>query len=311
MSQATKSQAPRKNPWIQAGIAMAVLVTALFIAVLTAKGLRSLPAVQEFLVSYPGQAPLPEGAPIGLPAWLGWQHFLNAFFLVLIIRSGWMVRTTTRPRAYWTRKNEGPLRTKGKPNKISLELWLHLSLDALWVLNGLTFILLLFLSGQWKRVVPVNWDIVPNAISALLQYASLQWPHENGWVNYNALQMLAYCVTIFVAAPLAILTGARMSAAWPKSLTRINRLYPVEVARALHYPVMLYFVLFVIAHVTLVFATGALRNLNHMYAARDDGGWTGFWYFSGSLLMMIAACFLARTLFLRPIAALTGSVTRT
>ena len=103
------------------------------------------------------------------------------------------------------------------------------------------------------RIVPTSWDIVPNALSASLQYVSLQWPHENGWINYNALQQLAYFVIVFIAAPLAIVTGLRMSAAWPKDAARLNRAYPIELARAVHFPTMLFFVLFVIAHVTLVF----------------------------------------------------------
>lgn len=52
----------------------------------------------------------------------------------------------------------------------------------------------------------------------------------------------------------------------------------------MHFPVMVYFVLFIVVHVALVFATGALRNLNHMYASlgSTDGmryadNWTGFW----------------------------------
>jgi hypothetical protein len=57
-------------------------------------------------------------------------------------------------------------------------------------------------------------------------------------------------------------------------------------------------------------ATGALRNLNHMYASRDDGSWVGFWIFAASLAVMIAAWFLARPLFLRPVASLTGKVSR-
>ena len=47
-----------------------------------------------------------------------------------------------------------------------------------------------------------------------------------------------------------------------------------------------------------------------MYASRDDDGWLGFWFFAASLVVMIAAWLLARPLFLRPIASLTGSVTR-
>ncbi|WP_373427809.1 cytochrome b/b6 domain-containing protein [Arthrobacter sp. W4I7] len=282
----------------------------LFLVVLAAKWLRELPEVQEFLAAYPGETHLPEGAPVGLPAWLGWQHFLNAFFLLLIIRSGWQVRTNQRPAAYWTRNNQGLFRTKNPPKKISLDLWLHLSLDALWVLNGVVFGILLLATGQWMRIVPTSWDVLPNALSTAIQYASLDWPTENGWVNYNSLQVLAYFVTVFIAAPLSLITGIRMSGAWPTNAPRLNKAYPIELARAVHFPVMLYFVMFIIAHVTLVLATGALRNLNHMYASRDDGSWVGFWFFAASLVVMILAWILARPIILRPIAALTGKVGR-
>jgi hypothetical protein len=73
---------------------------------------------------------------------------------------------------------------------------------------------------------------------------------------------------------------------------------------------MLYFVFFIIVHVALVLATGALRNLNHMYGGNDDVNWIGFGIFALSVAAMVAAWFLARPLFLRPIASLMGSVTR-
>ena len=289
-----------------AWIVLAALV-ALLAVVLIAKGIRQLPAVQSFMTDYPGQSELPEVAPVGFPTWLSWQHFLNFFFIVLIIRSGWQVRTTTRPPAHWTRNNKGLIRTKGSPTKISLHLWFHLSLAALWVLNGIVFLILLFPTGQWMRIVPLKWDVFPNAISVAIQYASLNWPTENGWGNYNSLQLLA---TVFIAAPLAFITGVRMSGAWPKNAATLNRIYPIEVARAIHFPVMLYYVLFIIVHVTLVLATGALRNLNHMYGGSDAENWLGFWIFAASLVAMIAAWIAARPLLLRPVAALTGSVTR-
>nr|WP_246262939.1 cytochrome b/b6 domain-containing protein [Arthrobacter mobilis] len=300
---------PQNKP-VRMAVTIGIAVVTLVLLVLAAKWLRTLPAVEGFLAAYPGHSELPEDAPVGLPAWLGWQHFLNAFFILLIIRTGWLVRTTARPKAHWTRNNKGLIRTKNPPQKISLDLWFHLTLDALWVLNGAVFIVLLLATGQWMRIVPTSWDVVPNAVSAALQYASLDWPTENGWINYNALQVLAYFTTVFIAAPLALVTGLRMSPAWPKQAEKLNRIYPVEAARAVHFPVMLYFVLFVIVHVFLVFATGALRNLNHMYAARDDGGWAGFWLFAASAVVMAAAWFLARPLFLRPIASLMGKVSK-
>jgi|TARA_B110000967_G_C18882295_1_gene561807 thiosulfate reductase cytochrome b subunit len=275
-----------------------------------AQAVRGIPSVNSFMLTYPGHSDLPSDAPVGLPAWLGWQHFFNAFFLLLIIRTGWQVRTERRPVAYWTRKNSGPFRTKGAPQRMSLTLWLHLSLDFLWALNGIIFIVLLFVTGQWMRVIPLSWDVFPNAISVAIQYLSLNWPTDNGWVNYNSLQLLSYTTTIFIAAPLAIITGLRMSSIWPAEANRINTVFPLTIARAIHFPVMLWFVFFTIIHVTLVLATGALRNLNHMFASQDNTTWLGFWIFATSLVVMVAAWFVATPIVLRAIAAVTGKVSR-
>jgi thiosulfate reductase cytochrome b subunit len=305
--EATKTASRR---WLTLAWAIPAALVVLLLVVLAAKGIRELPAVQSFMRDYPGRSELPAGAPVGFPAWLGWQHFLNFFFIVLIIRAGWKVRTTGRPSARWTRNNSGLIRTKNPPLKISLDLWFHFSLGWLWIINGVLFYVLIFSTGQWTRIVPVHWDVFPHAVSVAIQYASLNWPVDNGWVNYNALQLLAYFVTVFVAAPLAILTGWRMSGAWPRNAATLNRIYPVQLARAIHLPVMIYFLLFIAVHVTLVLATGALRNLNHMYGGSDTESWTGFWVFAASLVVMIAAWVAARPLLLRPIASLTGSVTR-
>lgn len=295
--------------WQRLGI-VAILALGAAGLVIAARILVAFPSVQQFLVSYPGQIKLPDDAPVGFPAWLAWQHFLNAFFLVLMIKTGWQVRTQRRPPAYWTRDNTRFPKTKNPPRKISLTLWLHLSLDALWLVNGIASVILLFATGQWLRVVPTSFAVVPNALSAALQYASLHWPTEDGWNNYNSLQVLAYFVTIFVAAPLAAITGLRMSGAWPTTFPKLNRLYPVELARAIHFPVMVYFVLFVITHVTLVLATGAIRNLNHMYGGQDAVNWTGTIIFAVSLIVMAAAWMAAKPIVVTPIAKLFGKVGR-
>lgn len=278
--------------------------------VLLANVVRALPAVESFILRFPGESHLPAGTPEGIPPWVGVTHFLNMLLMLLVIRTGWQLRTGAKPDSYWTRNNTGPLRTKYPPTRISLTLWTHLSLDVLWVLNGVVFVVLLFVTGHWARVVPTSWDVIPNAVSVAIQYASFDWPTENGWVNYNALQLLAYFVTIFVTAPLAIITGVRMSPAWSPRFASLERLYPVTIARAVHFPVMLYFVVFTIAHVTLVLATGALRNLNHMYASRDEISWVGALIFAGSLLVMAASWLLLRPMLLRPIASIAGKVTR-
>lgn len=300
----------KKNRWARLALLVMGALVLLAVAVLAARWLREVPAVRSFLQAYPGTTPLPDSAPVGLPAWLGWQHFLNAFLMVLIIRTGWLIRTTPRPKGHWTRNNKGLIRTRRPPTKISLNLWLHLSLDALWLLNGVVFVVLILATGQWMRIVPTSWDVFPNAVSVAIQYLSLDWPTENGWANYNSLQLLTYCFTVFVAAPLATISGLRLSPAWSKDWTGANRAFPIELARRIHFPVMVYFVLFIVVHVTLVLATGALRNLNHMYGARDDTSWVGFWYFAASLVVIVVGWVLARPLFVTPVASLTGRVTR-
>jgi thiosulfate reductase cytochrome b subunit len=299
-----------KNRWFRLVWLVPAILVALVLVVLAAKGIRGLPAVKSFMTDFPGRSALPATAPVGFPAWLAWQHFLNSFFILFIIRTGWQVRTAKRPPAYWTRNNAGIIRTKNPPTRIGLHLWFHLSLDTLWVLNGVVFFILLFATGQWMRVVPVNWDIFPNAVSVGIQYASLNWPTEDGWSNYNALQTLAYFITVFIAAPLALISGIRMVPGLASRFAKVDRVFPVRIARALHFPVMLWFAGFVVVHVTLVLATGALRNLNHMYAGRDDQTWWGFGIFAASLILMAVAWIAAKPAILSSLAGLTGSVRR-
>lgn len=271
-----------------------------------ARGNVDLPPVRDFMRTYPGASELPEGTPEGFPAWMAWQHWLNVFFMFFMIRSGLSI-LADHPRLYWTRHStpgkewfrmqrpvpDDPTYTAkgdsltlpdgvglpGRRHSIGLARWWHLGVDVLWLVNGIVFLVLLFVTGQWARIVPTSWDVIPNAISTAIQYLSLDWPTESGWTNYNALQLIAYFVTVFVAAPLALITGLGMSPALSTRFKRISRVFSIQFARSLHFLVLCWYVMFVVVHVALVFATGALRNLNHMYAGNDTESWTGFWVF--------------------------------
>ncbi|WP_307861046.1 cytochrome b/b6 domain-containing protein [Microbacterium sp. SD291] len=270
-------------------------------AVAFVRALLSLPSLQDFLAAFPGEYEPAIAVEAGFAPWIGWQHFFNMFLMVLIIRSGLTIRTEKRPTAFWTPRGD----PKGK---VSLTIWFHQSLDLLWLINGVIFIVLLFVTGHWVRIVPTSWEVFPNALSAALQYVSFDWPTEHGWVNYNSLQQLAYFATVFIAAPLAAITGFRMSGMWPKNAEKLSKAYPIEWARAVHFPVMLYFVLFIIGHVALVFLTGFLRNLNHMFASSDAVTWTGFWVFVAAMVVIAIGWFAARPLVLAPVAKLFGQV---
>lgn len=288
--------------------AIPAAVVALAVVVLAARWFRALPSTREFLATYPGDSALPSWAPVGFPSWLEWQHFLSALFLLLIFRTGMQMRWGGRPSAFWLRSNAGRIRTANPPVRIGMPLWLHLGVDALWVLNGIVFYVLVFATGQWVRIVPTRWDVFPNAVSAGIQYASLDWPDAHGWTNYNGLQLLTYFITVFLAAPLAILTGLRLAPGFAVRLRRLDRVVPLRVAKPIHWITMVWFVGFTIVHVTLVLATGALRNLDHMYAGRDDESWAGFAVFAASVVGMVVVWVLARPPILNRLAALGGTV---
>jgi thiosulfate reductase cytochrome b subunit len=299
-----------RSPWFKLIWIVPIILVVGAIIVFGAQAFRASGAGMSFLKTYPGHSELPSSAPVGFPAWLEWQHALSALFMLLIVRTGLQIRNTRRPPAYWTRRNTGALKTKGQPVRISLSVWFHLTLDILWIANGALFYILIFSTGQWIRLIPVHWDIFPNAISAGIQYASLNWPTEDGWSNYNALQLITYFITVFIAAPLAILTGVRMVPGLAIRFKKIDKIYPVTVARKIHFPVMIYFVAFTVVHVTLVLATGALRNLNHMYGGSDNVNWIGFSIFAGSVVIMAAAWIAVRPTILSSMASLTGNVRR-
>lgn len=300
----------RESPFFKLVWIVPIALVVLAIAGVLSRMFLGSASGQEFLAKYPGHSELPAGTPEGFPWWAQWQHFFNIFLMVLIIRSGWLVRVQQKPDAYWTRTVKKQKKGAAEPTKMSIYLWLHLSLDVLWLLNGFIFVILLFASGHWARVVPVSWDIFPNMISAGLQYLSFDWPAEMAWVNYNALQVMAYFVTIFIAAPLAAISGVRMSPIWQNTWP-ISKAYPAPVARAIHLPVMFYFVGFIFIHVLLVFTTGMRHNLNMMFSWTGDNAtsWWGFIMFAIAMIVVAAGWIAARPMFMQAIAGITGKVT--
>jgi len=288
----------------------------LIVLVAVAKGLRGDAFMQHFIRRYPGtDVASPPAGTVGFAAWVDVQHFFNLFFMVFIIRAGVQI-LSDHPRLYWTRHStpgrdwfriqrpvpDDPLWTAkqdsislpgqvglpGLRHSIGLARWWHLSVDALWLLNGVVFYVLLFATGRWQRLVPTSWDVFPNALSTLVQYLSLNWPAEHGWVAYNGLQLIAYFITVFIAAPLALITGLGMSPALSTRFKRISKVFSIQTARSLHFLVLVWFLIFIVLHVTFVFTTGLLVNLNHIYAGRTDDSWIGFGVFAASMIVVVA-----------------------
>ncbi|MBV8232905.1 MAG: molybdopterin-dependent oxidoreductase [Planctomycetaceae bacterium] len=247
----------------------------------------------------------PKGAseaamPHGFPAWLRITHYVNFFFIILLIRSGLQI-LVEHPRLYWnvhctpntewlrltpiavptdrvwTAKDDARylspwIGLPGYRHTVGIARHWHFLSVLFWVGNGLMFTVLLFGTGQWRRLVPASWRVVPGAWSVFVHYATFHLPPEpDGFYRYNALQQLAYFAVVFVLAPLAILTGPSMSPA----LTSRFWWYPKlpgnrQIGRSLHFLTMCAFVVFIIGHVSMVVLTGFVRNMNHIVLGTDD-----------------------------------------
>lgn len=278
---------------VAAGLALVALIA----AVLLARWWRGTEAGIAFLADHPGTvAPLP-GTPEGFPVWLGWTHFLNGFFLLFIVSSALHLRAKTRPPAFVTRRATALWRLDPAraPKRLGLHTWWHLVVVTLWVATGLVYLVLLVVSGHWARLLPTEWAAVPNAVSAGIQYLSLDWPAHDSWITYNALQEIVYSATVLIAAPLALATGLRLSPVWPERWMREHGPLSDTWARRTHALVLWYYLAFTAVHVGLVLLTGARKNLNAMYAGVEDAeSWVGAIVFGASVVVMAVAWVLLR-----------------
>jgi thiosulfate reductase cytochrome b subunit len=295
-------------------------VAALVILIALAQSLRELPAIQAFIRAYPGIAQAAPSVESGFPRWLQVQHFLNMLFMMFIIRAGIQI-LADHPRLYWNRHctpgtewfrfqkpvPEGRIWTAkddsvtlpswlgipGLRHTIGLARWWHFSVDLLWVLNGIPFYILLFATDQWRRLVPLTWQVFPNALSTAIQYASLNFPVDQGWTRYNGLQQLSYFITLFIAAPLSIATGLLQSPAISNRLGLLGTVLNRQVARSIHFISFLWFVFFIIAHGIMVFVTGLRQNTNHMFAGVESARWVGFPLFVLAMVLVGVAWWMA------------------
>jgi sulfoxide reductase catalytic subunit YedY len=261
--------------------------------------------------------------PYGFPAWLRITHYINFLFLILLVRSGLQI-LMDHPRLYWnvhctpgsewlrltpvevprdrvwTAKDDSRhlspwIGLPGYRHTVGMARHWHFLSVLFWAGNGLIFVVLLFCTGQWRRLVPMSWQIVPNAWAVFVHYATLHLPAEpNGFYRYNALQQLAYFGVVFVLAPLAMLTGPSMSPAFTARFTWYPRLPGNrQIGRSIHFLIMCAFVIFVIGHVTMVALTGFVRNMNHIVVGTDDTNLIGLYLGLAGVVVVVLVNLLA------------------
>lgn len=284
--------------WIRPSFLIAAIVLAL---------LPVLAAWIEFLFfGLPHIPPVPQispngfAGPHGFPLWVRCCHFFNFVFLMMLIRSGLSI-LVDHPRLYfnndctpvsewirltpihvptdrvWTAKDDARyispiVATPGYRHTVGVARSWHF-LDVYgFILTGMFFVILLFCTEQWRRLVPQSTVLVLQAWNTWVHYATFHRPPEfNGYFGYNALQQIAYFCVVFVFGPLAILTGAAMSPAAVNRFPWYPKLFGGrQSARSIHFLTMLSFFAFIVVHVTLIVMTGFVRNMNHIVMGTDD-----------------------------------------
>ncbi len=245
----------------------------------------------------------------GISAWVIVTHAANFFFMVMIVRAGWQI-LADHPRLYlkphstpdrewlrfrgpvpkdrlWTSKDDAIMLSPlfgmpGGRHTIGVARHWHFIFDILFVVNGIVFIVFTFLTDHYLKLVPTQGSILPSAGSCIVQYGALHLPGApGGYFRFDALQQLSYFVIVFVFGPLAILTGLAMSPALDNRFKGYQRLFGNrQLARSLHFVVMVVFVGFFAVHMLMVAATGFARNLNAITLGvnrADSLDGTGLW----------------------------------
>lgn len=241
----------------------------------------------------------PTLADLGFPLWLRTAHWINVLFIGLLMRSGIQI-LSSYPRLYWGNHSVPgrewlKLTHKNIPSDrhwITLEQeteapsWLaqpggkHLGLGRhwhfasimFWVLNGVVYVILLFATGEWRRLIPTSWSIIPAAWQTAITYATFHLPPASASHPYDPLQQLSYAAVVFLLGPFLILTGAAQSPAVAGRFPWFEGLFfGRQTARSLHFLGLLAFIAFTLVHTALVVITGLGKNLNSIVLGGQPG----------------------------------------
>lgn len=256
-------------------------------------------------------------ADLGFPLWLRTAHWINAFFIGLMVRSGIQI-LGSYPRLFWndhsTPGTEWMRFTKrliprdrlwtsleeeqevspliGQPGGNSLGHGRHWHFFSLifWVLSGVVYVILLFVTGEWQRLIPTSWSIVPAAVHTFTEYATFHVPPASEFHPYDPLQQLTYAAVVFLLGPFLIASGAAQSPAIEARFPWYSKLWGGrQSARSLHFLGLVAVVGFTLVHTALVVITGLGRNLGDIILGQHD---TNQGLAIGLGLGLIAAIFL-------------------
>lgn len=174
-----------------------------------------------------------------------------------------------------SRGDDGQLEQRGFPSWATLPAYQDLAMGRRWhfffawflVLNGFVYFAYLIGHGHIRDLWPSFADIraIPREI---VDHARLRFPKGDEALRYNVLQKLAY-LSVVAAFPILILAGLTMSPAMDSAFPWLLTLFGGrQGARAAHFVLATYLVLFVLVHLAMVVLSGPINNMRSMITGR-------------------------------------------
>jgi sulfoxide reductase catalytic subunit YedY len=250
---------------------------------------------------------------LGFPLGIRLTHWFNVLFLTMLARSGLAI-LSAHPKLYWNidaRPGTHWLGLLRKPlpkdrmwystdeeghwpgwialpggEGLGLGRYWHFFNALCWLIVGLFYVVLLFLSPQGQRLVPTSWDIFPCAGRTMIAYLTFQTPEPDNplysigpdRLPFNALQQLTYFGLIFFLVPFQILTGLAQSPSIIGRFPWYVRLFGNrQSARSLHFIGLVLIGVYFVIPVTMVFWHDFGKEMDKMVLGRthSEGSWLG------------------------------------
>jgi thiosulfate reductase cytochrome b subunit len=182
--------------------------------------------------------------------WLRLVHWFNVPLLLLMMWSGILI--------YWANDVYGPFfpqwfyKLFHIDGRLAEGMYIHFFIAWFFIVNGCLYLISLFVSGHWRELFP-NRETPRWIIPTILHDMGIKTkplPRE----KFNAMQKLAYSSAIAFGI-LGVLTGFAIYK--PVQLGWLTGLFGgYEVARGIHFLIMLLFTAFIGLHVVQVIRAG-------------------------------------------------------
>ena len=228
---------------------------------------------------------------MGHPAWVRVCHWLVALSFLALTFSGYVI-LMCHPRLYWgevgneltpallelpisethqhgewgprtpfTEDPAGPVSAVRNAVTFNENSWarsLHFLAAWFLVVGGSVYLLAAFLTGHFRNLWPSAGELSLGQFwREVIDHLRLRIRPATGGPQYGLLQKCAYCVVVFVAMPLIVLTGLAMSPTITAAIPMLGSLFGgFQSARTIHFFAAVALVLFLLVHVVMVVKSG-------------------------------------------------------